>query len=235
VPRHVVSLKAPFAWFGMLRFSDSGHFLLARCTFNDYRCEANIWGTTDWKPLPLTRAQAAGLWSVDLSPDDRRLAVGYIDGQVKVWSFPAGKQEATWHDHTQGVYAVRFAENGRVLVSTSTDATVQLRDLATQRVSTLRGHVGSAWGAALSPDGRRLVTGGGDTEGGHARDAVILWDLATHRELLSLRAQGQLFVEVGFSPDGSTLVAMSLDGHAHFWRAPSWQEIKAAEKRPMAP
>ena len=62
------------------------------------------------------------------------------------------------------------------------------------------------------------------------RDAVKLWDLVAHRELLSLQGEGQYFMHVAFSPDGNTLAAVSLDGIAHLWRAPSWEEIEAAEK-----
>ena len=57
-----------------------------------------------------------------------------------------------------------------------------------------------------------------------------LWDLVAHRELLSLQGEGQYFMHLTFSPDGNTLVAVSLDGIAHLWRAPSWEEIEAAEK-----
>jgi WD40 repeat protein len=68
------------------------------------------------------------------------------------------------------------------------------------------------------------------TGGSSARDAVKLWDLGAHRELLSLRAEGRFFVDLAFSPDGDTLAATSLGGIAHLWRAPSWAEIEAAEK-----
>ena len=34
-----------------------------------------------------------------------------------------------------------------------------------------------------------------------------------------------------FSPDGNTLAATALGGMAHLWRAPSWEEIEAAEKK----
>jgi hypothetical protein len=44
-----------------------------------------------------------------------------------------------------------------------------------------------------------------------------------------------LFSPVAFSPDGSTLMAMSFAGIAHLWRAPSWAEIEAAEKGHVAP
>ncbi len=86
------------------------------------------------------------------------------------------------------------------------------------------GHSGTVMGAALSPDGHRLATGGPIT-----KEAVKLWDWAAHRELLTLRAEGLYFTHVVFSPDGNTLAATSLTGVAHLWRAPSWEEIAAAE------
>ena len=82
----------------------------------------------------------------------------------------------------------------------------------------------------MSPDGRRLATGGSDT-----KDAVKLWDLVTQRELLSLPGEGQYFIYLTFSPDGNTLVAITFDGIAHVWRAPSWEEIAVAEKGAVTP
>jgi WD40 repeat protein len=59
--------------------------------------------------------------------------------------------------------------------------------------------------------------------------------MATHRELLALQAQGQFFMGLSFSPDGNTLIAVSLDGVVSLWRAPSWAEIEAAEKGAVTP
>jgi WD40 repeat protein len=114
-----------------------------------------------------------------------------------------------------------------MLASASRDGSAKTWEVLSRReLATLRGHSGAVWAAAFSSDGRRLVTGGT-----YAKDAVRLWDLATHRELLTLPADGQFFLDLTFSPDGNTLVATSLDGKAHFWRAPSWEQIAAREGR----
>jgi len=230
--RRVASFEAPFEWLGHLRFSRSGRFLWAMVMFNDWTTRVRIWRTEDWQEVPLAGVQVAGLWSAGFSPDDRLLAAGYANGAVKLWDYPSGRHETTFTNQAGSVCAVLFSPDGRMLASTSLDGTVRLRDLFAHReLATLRGHTGAVGGAALSLDGRRLATGGSD-----ARDAVKLWDLATHRELLSLPGEGELlFAPVAFSPDGSTLMAMSFAGIAHLWRAPSWEEIEAAEKRQMTP
>jgi WD40 repeat protein len=118
-----------------------------------------------------------------------------------------------------------------VLVTTSLVGSVKLWDVATRReLPTLRGHPAWVCGMTFYGDSRRLAIGGGS-----AKDAVILWDLATRRELLNLPAEGQFFMELSFSPDGNTLAATSLGGVAHLWRAPSWEEIEAAEKGAATP
>ena len=124
-----------------------------------------------------------------------------------------------------------FSPNGRWLASASLDGRVGLWDVhARRQFALLPGHLGYAWGAAFSPDGRRLATGGTGTN-----DAVKLWDLATQRELLALPAEGDFFLQVAFSPDGATLMATSFMGEAHLWQAPSWAEIEAPEKKEVGP
>jgi hypothetical protein len=53
--------------------------------------------------------------------------------------------------------------------------------------------------------------------------------------LLTFPEEGQFFTDLTFSPDGNTLVATCLTGVAYFWRAPSWEEIEAAEKWQFEP
>ena len=175
----------------------------------------------------MSRSQLAGNSAVDVSPDERFLAVGYMNGVIRLFSFPSGQLQTTFTNHKNIVFAVLYSPDGCVLSSASADGSARFWDVSTQReIAVLRGHLDCVYGAALSPDGRRLATGGGSPA-----DAVKLWDLVAHRELLSLLGEGQHFINLTFSPDGNILVATSLDGLANFWRAPSWGEIAVAEKQ----
>ena len=76
---------------------------------------------------------------------------------------------------------------------------------------------------AFSSDGKRLAAGGDELE------AVKVWDVESHQELLTLPGKG-MHVETAFSPDGHTLGSMNFHGLLHLWRAPSWKEIRKAEE-----
>ena len=78
--------------------------------------------------------------------------------------------------------------------------------------------------AAFSPDGARLALGGNGAE------AIKVYDVGSHLELVALEGRGSVFVAAsGFSPDGSLLGSMNARGVLHLWRAPSWAEIEATE------
>jgi WD40 repeat protein len=71
-----------------------------------------------------------------------------------------------------------------------------------------RGFVGAL---SISPDGDRLVTGGGD-------NAVRIWDVETGRQLILFEEahKTQVF-RVGFSVDGSVVASGGDDGRLRLW------------------
>ena len=60
--------------------------------------------------------------------------------------------------------------------------------------------------------------------------AVAVWDLESRRQLVALAAEGSGAGGVGFSPDGNTIWAANSRGDVYLWRAPTFEEIAAADR-----
>jgi WD40 repeat protein len=75
---------------------------------------------------------------------------------------------------------------------------------------TLSGHTDAVWAVALSPDGRRLVSGGAD-------HLIKIWDLQTGQVLSSLSGHTDAIRAIALSPDGQTLVSGSGDRTIKIW------------------
>jgi WD40 repeat protein len=66
---------------------------------------------------------------------------------------------------------------------------------------------------AFSPNGRLALSGGFDR-------TVRLWEVATGKQLLSLRGHEALVYGVAFSPDGQKALSGSFDTTVRLWRLP---------------
>ena len=71
--------------------------------------------------------------------------------------------------------------------------------------------------------------------GTNPKAVVEVWDVETGRDLAALSGERGWYAHIGFSPDGNTLFAVSLERTVLLWHAPSWKEIEAAEEKPRGP
>ncbi|MEM7801852.1 MAG: WD40 repeat domain-containing protein, partial [Chloroflexota bacterium] len=177
-------------WVYEVEFDQSGETLLSVST--DRR--VLFWDVSSGQPYYSLRLPTMGN-SLNLSPDNKRLAVGLFDGSVHIWDVEeilAGRQtlidqkemlhgeqpaEQVIGGEMGWVWAVRFSPDGKYLATGSEDKQVRLWELKTERVSCLlSGHSRGVYRIAFSQDSRLLASSSSD-------EKICLWEVATGRLL----------------------------------------------------
>ncbi len=124
--------------------------------------------------------------------------------------------------HADEVTSVDFSPDGQRLLTASIDHTARTWNAATgQELLVLRSGSDRGYVAALSPDGRRILTTSGKT--------ARIWDTATGREMLQLKGHTDQIYDATFSPDGRYAVSTSRDRTARIWDTTSGLEVRQLE------
>jgi WD40 repeat protein/class 3 adenylate cyclase len=174
-----------------------------------------VWSYEPWRRLAVLHDQdtTPNSWAVDRSGN--RVAVGLIDGSIKVTDLTTGKTRTLNGRHNATVAGVGFSPDGHTLVSTADDKQVMVWDADTGQLrETFQGHAGRVFGPAFSPDGKTAYTDGLD-------GALIAWDLGGARRLGRPFRAGSgdapdkipiPFERMAISPDGKKMAAVEDTG-----------------------
>jgi WD40 repeat protein/tRNA A-37 threonylcarbamoyl transferase component Bud32 len=165
------------------------------------------------------------LESAAFSGDGKRIAVGDDGKAARVWDAETGELVATFPGHDFRVGSVLLSADGRKLVTT--DNKVRVWDVDAKKplpAPVLK--ITNACRAALSPDGRLLVTG-------HTDNSVRVWDFATAREVRTLPCGDPRGIDgilaLRFSPDGGLLAAVDSHAVLRTWAVGTWEERSKLE------
>jgi WD40 repeat protein len=192
---------------------------------------ARLWDAATGRELFALRGRDRAVVGLTFSPDGKRLATASAAAQVskpaevKVWDVATGQPVLGFRAHAGTIPCLAFSPDGKRLATGGADRVVKLWDAATgDELLTLRGHrefadvevdrggfksratsrgpdIGSVSSLAISPDGKRLASGGSDY-------TARVWDVTRDQEALALpRHSGSV---VAFLPDSRRLVLRGL-------------------------
>ncbi len=155
--------------------------------------------------------------SVAFSPDGKRLASASAL-KVNVWDVATAAKIRTLEGHTDGVNAVAFSHNGKMIASGSNDNTLKLWDAATGReLRTLKDDQYWIKDVAFSPDDLRVA-------GGTYGNRIMVWDTASGAEINKLYSKYQNVESVAFNRDGKRL-AGAVGIEVLLWDVASGNEV----------
>jgi WD40 repeat protein len=142
--------------------------------------------------------------------------------------------------HGEGVCAVVYSPDGRLLASTSRDHTLRIWEASTGRQLRQFHEPNCEYHAlAFAPDGAVLAASAGDPlRGGNS--AIRLFDAASGKEVLRLEGHQQAAYTLAFAPDGRSLLSVSC-GQVIQWDLPSgrlrheWKNLRSTSALAVAP
>jgi len=131
-----------------------------------------IWDTTTGERLS-TPQQDSPAWSLAWTSDQKKLIAGFENGSIRIFNTTTWEQIAILKGHRFNIFTLSLLQNDRLLASPSDDGTARLWNLDTNLpVGPPLQHPSSLWDAALSADGKFLVTACAD-------DNAYVWDTLT--------------------------------------------------------
>ncbi len=181
---------------------------------------ARLWDVASGEEVATYRGHHGPVRQASFSPQAAKVVTAG-DTTARVWTTATPAESArVLQAHKSALTALSFSSDGSKLLTASKDETARLFDPASGRELSAFGPglvLGEVRAAALSPDGRSVVTASETTHGTYKGKVVNLsglhiWDAESGADRYQFRDHEFGAAFAAFSPDGSRLVSVSDGG-----------------------
>jgi WD40 repeat protein len=162
--------------------------------------------------------------AIAVSPNDKLIVAGTIDGVAHLWDAGSHKElaPALGVSELSALDSVAFSHDGSKIATAYGDGTARIWSSSGHRQI---GHVlnapqgGALLSIAFSPDDRKIITAGAD---GLAR----VWDARTGKQVAVIKEPSGVVINGAvFSPNGQLIATAGGDGDAYLWSAKTYRRV----------
>jgi WD40 repeat protein len=161
--------------------------------------------------------------AVKYSPDGKTLAVATGDenrvtkpGFVMLYDAASGEELKKFPEHTKSATDVAFTPDGKRLLSTSVDETVNVYEVESGKALGFFGkHSRPTTAVLFLKNGTTAVTSSGGRAVG--KNEVKFWNHADGEEFGTFEPHKQKVTDIALSPDGKSLATASMDNTVVLW------------------
>jgi WD40 repeat protein len=203
-----------------------------------------VWDVAKGTELLSLKGHSELVSGIAVSPDGKQIATSSFDLTVRTWDAETGTPLHTFRGHQAHAYAVAFGSGGRLISGGSTPGgrggvvKVWDPDRTPRLLAALQGHKREVLGAAVSPDGKSIVSC--DEEG-----LIKVWEVPSARRFPPQGGRGSEGVRakggevrgfkgheggtrcVSFGPDGKLIANGGADAVVRLWSAETGKELAA--------
>ncbi len=191
-----------------------------------------LWDLESGREVRSFRGHTDSVVSVAFSEDGNSTLSASRDGTIRICDLASGGESRRIVSQMD-IVGLAFSANGMTALGNCIRSptrllpvpknTVRMWALESGReLRRFEGHAHLIWSVALSPDGRRALSGSED-------NTVRLWEVGSGREIFRLRGHAGWAWTVAFSPDGRRAISGSDDKTLRLWNLDKGIEICCLE------
>lgn len=165
--KHFPVESIPPGWIAAVAFSPNGKGVAAACGDDSVK----LWDAASGKMIWSTPRTKSAPSAIAIAPNGTRIISGHWDGTWSVWDAQNGILLRSGKGHRENVTGVAICRDGKQFATSSGDDTFRVWDFCSGelRLTVAQGDEYDVTCAAVSPDGRRIVSG--------SKGELKIWEL----------------------------------------------------------